>query len=63
MMTTAEQWQEGLLGETSVQSIRLIQRDVLTHALVRIAALPKESETSDAFDVLAADLDELTSQT
>lgn len=41
-MKTAEQWQEELAGETSVESIRQIQIDALAWA----ATLPKHPATS-----------------
>ncbi len=37
-MRTAEQWQEELAGETSVESIRAIQEDALSHAAVLLTA-------------------------
>jgi hypothetical protein len=37
-MKTAKQWQDELAGETSVESIREIQLDALTHAATLLTA-------------------------
>lgn len=59
-MKTAEQWQEELCGETSVESIRRIQTDALAQALFLIDRLRTMRNTQDIRMAITEEIEKLT---
>lgn len=56
-MKTAQEWQDELAGETSLESIRAIQADAMTHAARTITAHADSPERG--FRAILKDIDAL----
>jgi hypothetical protein len=56
-MKTAQEWQDELAGETSLESIRAIQADAMTHAARNITAHADSPERG--FRAILKDIDAL----